>query len=109
MVLVSLDRPTIRSRPAFWWGVRGCDRRRAFSLSRVSAISLVLGVFLAAHALAQHPAQRIPASADFPSGPAVGERLPDFVLPNQRGERVDFHADRGDRKAAVVFQRSALW
>ncbi len=57
----------------------------------------------------RHPAQRIPASADFPTGPAIGERLPDFVLPNQRGETVDFHADRAGRKAAVVFQRSAVW
>ena len=56
-----------------------------------------------------HPAKRIPASAEFPSGPAIGERLPDFVLPNQRGEKVDFHADRAGRRAAVVFQRSAVW
>jgi hypothetical protein len=57
----------------------------------------------------RHPAQRIPASAEFPSGPGIGERLPDFALPNQRGETVDFHADRAGRKAAVVFQRSAVW
>ena len=57
----------------------------------------------------RHPAQRIPASAEFPTGPAIGERLPDFVLPNQRGETVDFHVDRAGRKAAVVFQRSAVW
>jgi hypothetical protein len=56
-----------------------------------------------------HPAQRVPAAADFPTGPALGERLPDFRLPNQRGEWVDFHADRAGRKAAVVFQRSAVW
>jgi hypothetical protein len=57
----------------------------------------------------KHPAQRVPDSADFPTGPAIGERLPDFVLPNQRGEQVDFHADRSGHKAAVVFQRSAVW
>ena len=57
----------------------------------------------------RHPAQRIPAGAEFPSGPAIGERLPDFVLPNQRGEKVDFHADRAGRRAAAVFQRSAVW
>jgi hypothetical protein len=56
-----------------------------------------------------HPARRIPETADFPTGPAIGERLPDFTLPNQRGESVDFHADRAGRKAAVVFQRSAVW
>jgi hypothetical protein len=56
-----------------------------------------------------HPARRIPDSAEFTSGPAIGERLPDFVLRNQRGETVDFHADRAGRKAAVLFQRSAVW
>jgi hypothetical protein len=56
-----------------------------------------------------HPAQRSPTTADFPTGPAIGERLPDFVLPNQRGERVDFHADRAGGRAAVLFQRSAVW
>ena len=56
-----------------------------------------------------HPARRIPATAEFPSGPAIGERLPDFSLPNQRGETIDFHADRDGHRAAVVFQRSAVW
>jgi hypothetical protein len=57
----------------------------------------------------RHPAQRIPPTADFPTGPAIGERLPDFRLPNQRGETIDFHADRRGRKAAVLFQRSVVW
>ena len=41
--------------------------------------------------------------------PEVGERLPDFALRDHTGRLVDFHADRGDRKAAVVFFRSAVW
>jgi cytochrome oxidase Cu insertion factor (SCO1/SenC/PrrC family) len=71
----------------------------------------VLGLIaLASSAGAQrHPAQRIPETSEFPTGPAVGERLPDFTLPNQRGEKIDFHADRAGHKAAVVFQRSAVW
>jgi hypothetical protein len=56
-----------------------------------------------------HPARVYPASDDFPTGPAVGERLPDFTLTNQRGRRVAFHADRGGSKAIVSFQRSAVW
>ena len=55
------------------------------------------------------PARRYPASADFPTGPALGERLPDFTLPNQHGEPVDFHAHRGAQGAVVVFYRSAVW
>lgn len=58
---------------------------------------------------ASHPGRRYPAENDFPTGPALGEHLPDFELPNQDGELVDFHADRGDSKAIVVFYRSAVW
>ena len=42
-------------------------------------------------------------------GPAVGGRFPDVVLPDQRGQMVDLHAARGDRRALVVFDRSAKW
>ena len=58
---------------------------------------------------ASHPARRYPADEEFPTGPAVGDRLPDFVLANQHGEEVDFHADRNGSKAVVVFYRSAVW
>ena len=55
------------------------------------------------------PARTYPASADFPTGPALGERLPEFTLANQHGEPVDFHADRDGQGAVVVFYRSAVW
>ena len=58
---------------------------------------------------ASHPGRRYPASHDFPSGPEVGERLPDFRLSNQNGEMIDYHASRGDSKSIVVFYRSAVW
>ena len=58
---------------------------------------------------ASHPGRRYPADHDFPTGPAVGELLPEFELPNQDGDLVDFHAHRGDSKAVVVFYRSAVW
>ncbi len=58
---------------------------------------------------ASHPGRRYPAEHEFPTGPAIGERLPEFELPNQDGELVDFHADRGDSKVVVVFYRSAVW
>ena len=56
-----------------------------------------------------HPGRVYPASDDFPTGPAVGERLPDFILPNQNGKPIDFHKDRDGGKAVVVFFRSAVW
>ena len=55
------------------------------------------------------PARVSPSSADSPSGPEVGERLPEFTLSNQHGEAIDFHADRGGQQAVVVFYRSAVW
>ena len=55
-----------------------------------------------------HPARAsLPAGAA--TGPGVGERLPDFELPDAFGRPVSFHADRGERKAALVFYRSAVW
>jgi peroxiredoxin len=49
-------------------------------------------------------------STDFTTiGPQVGERFPDVVLPDQHGNRVDLHAVRGDRRALVIFYRSARW
>ncbi len=56
-----------------------------------------------------HPGRRYPATMEFPTGPDVGERLPEFTLPNQDGELIDFHKDRGTSKAIVVFYRSAVW
>ena len=58
---------------------------------------------------ASHPARRYPASEEFPTGPEIGERLPEFSLLNQWGRIVDYHADRGDSKSIVVFYRSAVW
>ena len=58
---------------------------------------------------ASHPGRRYPASHEFPTGPEIGERLPEFSLPNQQGRIVDYHTDRGDSKSIVVFYRSAVW
>jgi hypothetical protein len=52
--------------------------------------------------------RRVPPE-DFPTGPEIGERLPDFTLPDQTGRKVRFHEDRGSSRAAVVFYRSAVW
>ncbi len=55
-----------------------------------------------------HPG-RLGLEQGHPTGPEVGERLPDFHLPDAYGREVAFHADRGDAKAVVVFFRSAVW
>jgi hypothetical protein len=43
------------------------------------------------------------------TGPEVGDRLPNFKLPDTTGRIVDFHADRDESKSVVVFYRSAVW
>lgn len=55
-----------------------------------------------------HPG-RLGLLAGRSTGPEVGERLPDFELPDAYGNRVAFHTDRGDNKAVLVFFRSAVW
>jgi hypothetical protein len=50
-----------------------------------------------------------PVADDFPTGPAIGERLPDIVRRDQWGNEVDVHAKRGDRSLVMVFFRSAVW
>jgi len=42
-------------------------------------------------------------------GPAIGERFPDVVLPDQYGAQIDVHAARGQRPALIIFYRSARW
>jgi hypothetical protein len=43
------------------------------------------------------------------TGPAIGDQLPDFSLPDAFGRVINFHDDRGGSKAALVFYRSAVW
>ncbi len=54
-----------------------------------------------------------PARAGLPqgasTGPGVGDRLPDFQLPDAFGRAIAFHEDRGTHEAALVFYRSAVW
>ena len=54
------------------------------------------------------PTRRLP-DATFPTGPAVGEHVPEFQLRNQRGELIDFPAALGGNHAIVTFNRSAVW
>ncbi|MEL7206899.1 MAG: hypothetical protein AAGK32_01465 [Actinomycetota bacterium] len=52
--------------------------------------------------------RRIPRG-EFPTGPAIGERLPDIVAADSSGRTVDVHADRAGQPAVVIFYRSAVW
>ena len=50
-----------------------------------------------------------PLTEDFSKGPAVGEPLPDFELPDQRGRPVRFSERAAGRRALILFYRSASW
>ena len=54
-------------------------------------------------------AQRTIPKRGFPPGLAAGELAPNFCLKNQFGDLIDFHADRGNSKAALLFFRSVVW
>ncbi len=55
------------------------------------------------------PTGRMPESDDFPTGPAVGERVPDFTLHDQSDEEVNLTQARNGQRALLVFHRSTRW
>lgn len=46
---------------------------------------------------------------EFPTGPAVGRRMPDVRCATAGGTLIDLHADRAGRPAIFIFFRSAVW
>lgn len=57
----------------------------------------------------ERPNLRSPDTEEFPKGPALGESLPDFTLPDQHGNPVNYNDTRGGGSALVMFHRSARW
>ena len=53
--------------------------------------------------------EQFPATDFSTIGPPVGQRFPDVVLPDQHGSLVDLQAVRGNRRALILFYRSARW
>lgn len=49
-----------------------------------------------------------PVSEEFPKGPEIGARIPNFSLPDQNGTTVDYQPD-GKHRSLVLFHRSADW
>lgn len=43
------------------------------------------------------------------TGPAVGDRIPNFALPDQNGRGMNLKAIAGPKGAMLVFYRSADW
>ena len=48
-------------------------------------------------------------AVDHPTGPDVGDRLPDIALPDQIGTLINIEEARGEGRALVVFHRSLRW
>ena len=55
-----------------------------------------------------HPLARRPDAEQWSTGPAIGDPLPDFTLPDQHGRPVAFHEVRGGDRALLAFQRSSV-
>jgi len=75
-----------------------------FGLAALSVVA-VLSVTSPA-AGAQGGRQRVDVSK---LGPQVGERVPDFSLPDQTGRVRNLQSIMGPRGAMIVFYRSADW
>ena len=54
-------------------------------------------------------ARRFPESPDFATGPAVGERVPDFALPDQNGDELRLSDVLPGGRTLLVFVRSFSW
>ncbi len=54
--------------------------------------------------------ERLNAGQDDPAqGPAVGEEIPVFSLPDQNGKKQDFESMAGPNGLIILFHRSADW
>ncbi len=55
------------------------------------------------------PGMRNPENDEFPTGPAVGDLLPEFTLLDQFGESVTVSVAGSDDRAYLVFIRATGW
>ena len=46
---------------------------------------------------------------EFPTGPSIGEQLPDITCRDLEGNDFNLHQHRDGKPAVVVFFRSAVW
>ena len=71
--------------------------------TRIAAACLALAVPLALDAQERKP---VDVST---LGPQVGERVPDFALPDQHGRNRTLDSIMGEKGAMILFHRSADW
>ena len=81
--------------------------RAAFSSSMRTVFIAGVTLVLSATIISQTPPRSAAALAAL--GPQVGQRVPDFSLVDQRGERRTLESILGPNGAMLVFFRSADW
>ncbi len=47
--------------------------------------------------------------AGMKTGPEIGSKIPEFLLPDQNGKNHDFNSISGPKGALILFYRSADW
>lgn len=72
----------------------------------LGSTALLAGLLVQASMAQTPPRQRIDVSK---LGPQVGERVPDFSLPDQNGKTQTLQSIMGPQGAMLVFIRSADW
>ena len=75
--------------------------KHAPSVAFAAAAVMLLGVSMAAQ-------EREPIDVSA-LGPQVGERVPDFSLPDQHGRVRTLQSIMGEKGAMILFHRSADW
>ena len=73
-----------------------------------SLISIVVGSVLLVLAAATNAQSRTPVDVTT-LGPQVGERVPDFNLPDQNGRKHSLQSLMGPNGILLLFHRSAEW
>ena len=73
---------------------------------RYAVLTSIVVLFGILQPMAQEPRQQIDVSK---LGPQVGERVPDFSLPDHTGRTRTLASIMGTRGAMLVFVRSADW
>ena len=77
-------------------------------------VFLSIALFVALPAEAQQQKQQTfdrwdPTDSGMKTGPAVGERIPEFAAPDQNGKLTRFQDVTGSKGAVILFHRSADW
>jgi hypothetical protein len=104
------DRNSIQRRGEYSQGKRMVNLAKqnlVNGLALSSSIALLGGLLIQPPCMAQTPQrQKIDVSK---LGPKVGDRIPDFSLPDQNGKTQTLRSIMGPKGAILVFIRSANW